>query len=175
MFFRPTRLWGMLVAALQFKSHACQSFGNNLNNRSAEAIGTADDLWTAYREGAFGKDAPRPFPGWIMLLEDCGKLNLPARNKEPLSPVDTAFKGASYAQRYDLLCKRFVWKGLYSSATFIASPRSAVENGQYRHSGDLTSPKNLLAVFAGHIASIAATSCNGCNFPAFRNPLHETC
>ncbi|MCY3984486.1 MAG: hypothetical protein OXE85_11295 [Roseovarius sp.] len=130
-FFRPTRLWDTLVAALQFKSHAGQSFGN--------------------------------------------KLNLPARNKEPLSPLDTAFKGASYAQRYDLLCKRFVWKGLYSSATFIASPRSAVENGQYRHSGDLTSPKNLLAVFAGHIASIAATSCNGCNFPAFRNPLHETC
>lgn len=83
-FFRPTKLWDMLVmhrgelvAALEFKSQVGPSFGNNFNNRSEEAIGTAHDLWTAYREGAFGEDAPRPFLGWIMLLEDCDKSNSP--------------------------------------------------------------------------------------------------
>ena len=67
-FFRATKLWDMLVmhhgefvAALEFKSQVGPSFGNNFNNRSEEAIGTAHDLWTAYREGAFGKDAPRRF------------------------------------------------------------------------------------------------------------------
>ena len=94
---------GILVAALEFKSHVGPSFGNNFNNRSEEAIGAAHDLWTAYREGAFGKDAPRPFLGWIMLLEDCDRSNLPVRDKEPHFPVDIAFKGVSYAQRYDLL------------------------------------------------------------------------
>ena len=81
-FFRPTKLWDMLVmyrgelvAALEFKSQVGPSFGNNFNNRCEEAIGTAHDLWTAYREGAFGEDVPRPFLGWIMLLEDCDKSN----------------------------------------------------------------------------------------------------
>src|SRR3989344_2601155 len=60
-FFRPTKQWdflvlreGRLIAALEFKSQV-GSFGNNFNNRTEEAIGTAHDLWTAYREGAFGE------------------------------------------------------------------------------------------------------------------------
>ncbi len=50
-FFRPTKLWdmvvineGRLVAALEFKSHVGPSFGNNFNNRTEEAIGSAHDL-----------------------------------------------------------------------------------------------------------------------------------
>jgi Restriction endonuclease XhoI len=75
-YFRPTKLWdmlvindGRLVAAMELKSQVGPSFGNNLNNRTEEAIGTAVDLWTTYREGAFG-DNPRPFVGWLMLVED---------------------------------------------------------------------------------------------------------
>ena len=49
-----------LIAALEFKSQVGPSFGNNFNNRTEEAIGTAHDLWTAYREGALGNDAARP-------------------------------------------------------------------------------------------------------------------
>ena len=162
-FFRPTKLWDMLVinrgelvAALEFKSQVGPSFGNNFNNRSEEAIGTAHDLWTAYREGAFGEDAPRPFLGWIMLLEDCDKSNSPVSDKEPHFPVDAAFKGASYANRYDLLCKRLVQEGLYSSAAFLTSPREAATDGQYRHLSELTSLKTFVTEFAGHIASVAA-------------------
>ncbi len=162
-FFRPTKLWdmlvmyqGTLVAALEFKSQVGPSFGNNFNNRSEEVIGTAHDLWTAYREGAFGEDAPRPFLGWIMLLEDCDGSNAPVRDKEPHFPVDPAFKGASYGQRYDLLCKRLVQQGLYAGTTFMTSPRSAAVNGQYRHRSDLTSLKTFVTAFAGHIASFAA-------------------
>lgn len=50
-YFRPTKLWdmviindGRLVAALEFKSQVGPSFGNNFNNRTEEAIGTAADL-----------------------------------------------------------------------------------------------------------------------------------
>ena len=99
-FFRPTKLWdmlvinrGQLIAALEFKSQVGPSFGNNFNNRSEEAIGTAHDLWTAYREGAFGEDAPRPFLGWVMLLEDCDKSNSPVTDKEPHFPVDPSLQG----------------------------------------------------------------------------------
>ena len=87
-FFRPTKRWdmlvmhhGALVAALEFKSQVGPSFGNNFNNRSEEAIGAAQDLWTAYRKGALGEDGPRPFLTWIMLLEDCDKSNSPVKDK----------------------------------------------------------------------------------------------
>src|SRR5690606_22909488 len=76
-YFRPTKQWDIvvmngkrLIATLELKSHVGPSFSNNFNNRTEEAIGSAHCLWTAYREGAFG-DQPRPFVGWLMLLEDC--------------------------------------------------------------------------------------------------------
>lgn len=162
-YFRPTKLWdmlvvnrGQLVAALEFKSQVGPSFGNNFNNRSEEAIGTAHDLWTAYREGAFGTDVPRPFLGWLMLVEDCEKSNTPVGDKEPHFPVDSEFKGASYTQRYDLLCKRLVQEGLYTSATFLTSPREASSDGRYRHLSELTSLKTFVTQFAAHIAAVAA-------------------
>jgi len=93
-YFRPTKLWdmlvmyrGQLVAALEFKSQVGPSFGNNFNNRAEEAIGTAHDLWTAYREGALGKDSPRPFLGWLMLLEDCAESRAPVREPPRSAPV----------------------------------------------------------------------------------------
>lgn len=162
-FFRPTKLWdmlvlyrGQLVAALEFKSQVGPSFGNNFNNRSEEAIGTAHDLWTAYREGAFGEDTPRPFLGWVMLVEDCAASRAPVRDTEPHFPVFPEFKGASYATRYDLLCRKLVHEGLYTSASFIASPRSAGKDGAYEHLSELTSLKTFVTEFAGHIAAVAA-------------------
>lgn len=161
-FYRPTKLWdliimrrGQLVAALEFKSQV-GSFGKNFNNRSEEVIGSAHDLWTAYREGAFGDDAPRPFLGWIMLLQDCPESNASVKDREPHFKVDPAFQGASYAQRYDVLCKRLVQEGLYTSASFLASPKEAAADGQYRHISDLTSLKTFVTEFAGHIAGVAA-------------------
>lgn len=113
-FFRPTKLWdllvmnkGRLVAALEFKSQVGPSFGNNFNNRTEEAIGTAHDLWTAYREGAFGEQT-KPFLGWLMLLEDCPKSNMPVRDESPHFPVFSEFKAASYAQRYNILCRKLI-------------------------------------------------------------------
>ncbi len=62
-----------------------------------------------------------------MLLEDCDKSNASVKDKEPHFPVDPAFKGASYAQRHDLLCRRLMQKRLYSSATLFVSSREAAE------------------------------------------------
>lgn len=59
-YFRPTKDWDLvvvvdnnLIATIEFKSHVGPSFGDNFNNRVEEAIGSATDLLTAYREGAF--------------------------------------------------------------------------------------------------------------------------
>ena len=162
-FFRPTKLWdmlvmyrGQLIAALEFKSQVGPSFGNNFNNRSEEAIGTAHDLWTAYRDDALGKDAPRPFLGWVMLLEDCDASRTPVRDAEPHFRVFPEFKDTSYSQRYDILCRKLVREGLYTSATLLSSPKTAAQDGAYSHLGELTSLKTFVTEFAGHIAAVAA-------------------
>src|SRR5574342_375238 len=74
-FFRPMKEWDLLVAveghllaSIEFKSQIGPSFGNNYNNRTEEALGSATDLWTAYREGVFSR-SPRPWLGYFMLLE----------------------------------------------------------------------------------------------------------
>ena len=60
--FRAEKQWDLivkvkdeLVAVLELKSQVGPSFGNNFNNRSEEAIGSATDVWVAYREERFGK------------------------------------------------------------------------------------------------------------------------
>jgi len=74
-FFRPTKEWdlvvvksGHLVAAIEAKSQVGPSFGNNFNNRTEEAMGSALDLWTAFREGAFNSGV-QPFLGYLRLRE----------------------------------------------------------------------------------------------------------
>jgi hypothetical protein len=60
-YYRPTKKWDLvvvdkscLVAAIEFKSQAGPSFGNNINNRAEEAIGSAVDIWRAYKEHLVG-------------------------------------------------------------------------------------------------------------------------
>ncbi len=134
-YFRPTKLWdllviykGELIAAIELKSQVGPSFGNNFNNRTEESIGTAHDLWTAFREEAFGKQ-PRPFVGWLMMVEDAPESRRPVRDSSPHFPVFEEFKGASYLTRYDLLCQRLVQEQLYTTAAVIAAETQC---GEYR-------------------------------------------
>lgn len=161
-YFRPTKLWdilvmhkGQLIAAIELKSQVGPSFGNNFNNRTEEAIGTAHDLWTAYREGAFGKQ-PRPFIGWLMLVEDAAGSRSPVRDKSPHFQTFKEFNGASYLSRYDVLCQRLMQEQLYSTASLIASPRDAVRSGEHSSLSDLTSFKTFVTSLAGHVATMAA-------------------
>lgn len=163
-YFRPTKLWdllvlneGRLVAALECKSQVGPSFGNNFNNRTEEAIGTAHDLWTAYREGAFGKQ-PRPFVGWMMMVEDAPESRRAVTDRSPHFPVFKEFEGASYLKRYNVLCQRLMQEQLYSAAALIASPRSAAVDGAYEELDEMTGLKTFVTSLAGHIAAEAARS-----------------
>lgn len=161
-YFRPTKLWDLLViykhqliAAIQLKSQVGPSFGNNFNNRTEEAIGTAHDLWTAYREGAFGKQ-PRPYVGWMMLVEDAAASRSPVRDSSPHFPVFNELQGASYLKRYDVLCQRLMQEQLYTTAALMTSPRDAVDSGAYNSMSDMTGFKTFVTSFAGHVAAEAA-------------------
>ena len=161
-FFRPTKQWdllvvykGVLISSIELKSQVGPSFGNNFNNRAEEAIGTAHDFWTAYREGAFGIQ-PRPFVGWLMLVEDAEASRVSVRETSPHFDVFEEFKGASYLERYDLLCQKLMKERLYTTASIIASPRSAAQSGDYTEITRMTGIKTFVTSLAGHIAAEAA-------------------
>ncbi len=160
-FFRPTKVWDILVinekrliAAIELKSQA-GSFGKNFNNRTEEALGTAIDFWTAYREGAFG-ETPRPFLGWLMLVEDCPASTTPVRDISAHFQLFKEFDGASYAERYNILCKKLIQEQLYTTASVILTPRSAVKTGAYSELSELSGLSTFVTCLAGHIAAEAA-------------------
>ena len=161
-YFRPTKDWdlvvmhqGRLVAVLELKSQVGPSFGNNFNNRCEEVIGSAVDLWTAYREGAFG-DQSEPFLGWIMLVEDCPRSREPVRIRQPHFRVFPDNRNGSYLDRYDVLCRKLVTERLYSEAALVASTRMEGAHGGYSSMSEATSIRRFAASFAGHIAAEAA-------------------
>ncbi len=136
-YFRPEKKWdllvvveGCLVAAIEFKSQV-GSFGNNYNNRTEEALGSATDLWAAYREGAF-KPSARPWLGYVMLLEETAASTRPVKAQEPHYKVFEEFKAASYARRYEILLTKLVRERLYDATCFLMSNSSDGLRGEYK-------------------------------------------
>lgn len=170
-YFRATKKWdlivisnGALALAMEFKSQAGKSIGNNVNNRSEEAVGSAKDIWTAFREGRFGQFPP-PFLGYLFLLEDRENVKTPVANKEPYFQVDPEFrgeaqekgkggsqhKGVSSSKRYELLCRRLVLERLYSSACFLMATNSA-RTKITQPAPDLTFHR-FVAALQGHVVT----------------------
>lgn len=134
--YRPEKKWDLLVvadskllAAIEFKSQV-GSFGNNYNNRTEEAIGSATDIWAAYREGAF-KPSARPWLGYLMLLEEAPGSVSPVKAREPHFKVFPEFNDASYAKRYEILLTKLVRERLYDSACFLMSNAEQGPSGRF--------------------------------------------
>jgi len=181
-FFRPTKSWdvlimdhGNLVAAIELKSIA-DSFGKNANNRNEEVLGSGIDIKEAFEENAF-EGLTRLFTGYLILVEDCDQTlssvqiqmkHFRAMEEFMLNPETRdevyirndkgefpAIDGLSYMGRFDILCRRLMQKNLYTAASVIKSPRSAITNGEYSAVTRETSIKAFLASFASHIQTIA--------------------
>lgn len=149
--YRPEKKWdlivvsdGKLLAGMEFKSQVGPSFGNNYNNRTEEALGSATDLWAAYREGAFLPSA-RPWLGYLMLLEECPSSLAPVRAREPHYRVFEEFRAASYARRYEFLLTKMVRERLYDAACLLLAPAEPVEPGEFREPSAELSFENFAA------------------------------
>ena len=157
-YFRPTKEWdivvvvdGNLIAAVELKSQVGPSFGNNFNNRTEEALGTAMDIWTAYREGAFCT-SPAPWLGYLLLLEDCPESRRPVAVREPHFPVFPEFRHASYSKRYELFCRKLVRERQYNSACFIIADRKRADSAQnYKEPAKDLSATQFISQLLGHV------------------------
>jgi hypothetical protein len=158
--YRPEKKWdlllienGQFLAGIEFKSQV-GSFGNNYNNRTEEAIGSACDLWAAYREGAF-KPSARPWLGYLMLLQDAPGSSRPVRAQEPHFKVFPEFKSASYAKRYEILLTKLVRERLYDSACFLLSDPKNGCKGKYREPAVELNFEKFMASLLARASSVA--------------------
>lgn len=182
-YFRPTKSWDVLImnhdkliVAIELKSIA-DSFGKNANNRNEEALGSGIDIKEAFEENAF-EGLTRLFTGYLILVEDCDDtlssvqiqmkhframeafmLHPKTRSEEyvrnqegTFSPID----GVSYMKRFDILCRRLMQKNLYTAASIVKTPRSAILDGEFSFVSKDTSIKAFLASLASHVETIAA-------------------
>jgi len=158
-FFRPTKEWDLLVvreqtliAAIEAKSQVGPSFGNNFNNRTEEAMGSALDLWTAFRERAY-LQSPQPFLGYFFMLEDCDASNQPVSVQEPHFKVFPEFVGASYMKRYEHFCRKLVLERHYTASAYITSTSQRGINGDFKTPADDLSIERFAKMLVAHAAT----------------------
>ncbi len=163
--FRAEKQWDLLVvhggellAALEFKSQIGPSFGNNFNNRTEEALGSATDLWAAYREGAFRPSA-RPFLGYLMLLEDCDRSRTPVKVAAPHFPVFPEYEGASYQKRYAILIEKLLRERLYDGTCFLLSTAASSTTGTYTQPHPELTFAKFITPLVAHVAARCLNNC----------------
>jgi hypothetical protein len=159
--YRAEKKWDLvivhereLLAAIEFKSQIGPSFGNNFNNRTEEALGSATDIWAAYREGAFRPSA-RPFLGYLMLLEDSPRSQSSVKVIQPHFPVFPDFKGASYCRSYSILVEKLLRERLYDGACLLLSNAKSGLRGHFKE----PNPELTFAKFVTPLVAQVAAAC----------------
>jgi len=154
--YRSEKRWDLLVvanghlmAAMEFKSQV-GSFGNNFNNRTEEALGSATDLWAAYREGAFAP-SPRPWLGYFMMVEDAPESKRPVGASQTHFKVFPEFVGASYTKRYEILLTKLIRDRHYDSACLLTSSEAEGLKGLYGEPSEELSFGALLASLSARV------------------------
>ncbi len=152
-FFRSSKDWdymiispsGKLIALVELKSQV-GSYGNNFNNRTEEALGTATDLWKAFREKQFSS-CGAPWVGYFMLIGYDEKSTVPVRNHTNHFPVLPEFENASYIDRYRILCEKLIRERLYTQACLLWTK----DAGSYGNVSEEISIDNFISSLQGYL------------------------
>ena len=155
-YFRATKDWdllivsphGNLIAAIELKSQI-GSYGNNLNNRTEESLGSADDFWTAYRENTF-KCVQSPWLGYMMVVGKDERSLRHVKANEPHFPVRPEFKDSTYLDRYTILCQRLLLEHKYNAVALIATSNK----NSYENLADNISIESFISSFIGFLSGV---------------------
>ncbi len=126
-YYRASKDWDLiivspqknLIAAIELKSQV-GSYGNNLNNRTEESLGSSEDFWTAFREKAF-PCKQSPWLGYMMLVGKDEDSTHKVKVSEPHFSVRPEFKEATYLDRYCILCQRLILEHKYNAVGLITT------------------------------------------------------
>lgn len=116
-YFRPEKSWDLLafhnnrlVVAIELKS-IWSSYGNNMNNRAEEAIGSGYDFWTANKYELYGDSVP--WLGYVFVVKDDPKIHRACKIRRHHYEVDNAFVDSSYLKRSIIMCRRLMTERVY--------------------------------------------------------------
>lgn len=152
-FFRASKNWdfliitpkGNIIAVMEFKSQV-GSYGNNMNNRAEESLGSSLDFWTAIRNQQMSFTSA-PWVGYVMVIgRDKTSLST-VRNNEPYYEVLPEFKSATYIDRYEILCRKLVAERHYTATALIWTEGKS----SYGNVTEATSFEHLVESFIGNI------------------------
>ncbi len=85
-----------------------------------------------------------------MLLENSPKSRTPVSLQQPHFPVFREFHGTSYAERYRLLCEKFVRERLYAAACLLLSSPKEGLRGAYSEPSTEAGFRNFAASLIAH-------------------------
>ena len=139
---------GNLIAAIELKSQV-GFYGNNLNNRTEEALGSAEDFWTAYREKSFNC-TQAPWLGYMMIVGKEEASTHMVKLNEPHFPVRSEFKGSTYLDRYKILCQRLLLEHKYNAVALLATSGK----NSYENLADNISIDTFLSSFKGYLSGV---------------------
>lgn len=156
-YYRATKDWDLivvspkknLIAAIELKSQV-GSYGNNLNNRTEESLGSSEDFWKAFREKAFTCNQS-PWLGYMMVVGKDEESTHAVKVSEPHFTVRPEFKDATYLDRYRILSQRLVLEHKYNAVSLIAT--SGKDN--YENLADNISIETFINSFRGHLLGLA--------------------
>lgn len=152
-YYRATKDWdlivvspaGNLIAAIELKSQV-GSYGNNLNNRTEESLGSAEDFWTAFREKSFPCNQT-PWLGYMMVVGKDNESTHEVRISEPHFSARQEFKCSTYLDRYRILCERLVLEHKYNAVALIATSGE----DHYEELSKQIGIESFLQSFKGHL------------------------
>ncbi len=123
--FRATKQWDILafdkdqlVAAIELKSIS-SSYGNNMNNRTEEALGEAIDAKFSMNRGLLNRVTP-PILAYAMIVKKDETSQ--AICKKPSShhfSYDPIFEDTSYLDRFSILCQRLRREEIFGAVWFV--------------------------------------------------------
>lgn len=156
-YYRATKDWDLiivspkknLVVAIELKSQV-GSYGNNLNNRTEESLGSSDDFWTAFREKTFTCNQS-PWLGYLMVVGKDKNSTHKVKVNEPHFPVRPEFKDATYLDRYRILCQRLVLEHRYNAVALVATE----DKNHYENLADNISIETFINSLRGHLLGLA--------------------
>lgn len=156
-YYRATKDWDLiivspkknLVVAIELKSQV-GSYGNNLNNRTEESLGSSDDFWTAFREKTFTCNQS-PWLGYLMVVGKDKNSTHKVKVNEPHFPVRPEFKDATYLDRYSILCQRLVLERRYNAVALVATE----DKNHYENLADNISIETFINSLRGHLLGLA--------------------
>lgn len=150
--YRPLKNWDVVIkknnsiaAAIELKSMAGESFGKNINHRTEEAVGTAQDLIASHSMGLIDK---RPWMGYVYLIDsnDLSEKHLSTSDEK----MDNVFFKASYVDRIKIMGERMVESGLYDAVWFIKTS----EDLSWSEPSKKLGHKNFFNLLRAHISDI---------------------